>query len=104
LKLADLPAGRLYGKVSPALGVDPRGPQVWPLGRVLNVPLAANYSAMARMSDGRTFKIRALKRDDEADVMAAVARTSPQSLYRRFFGQDRFFPDQEIAYYPKSGS
>lgn len=51
------------------------------------------------MSDGRTFKIRALKREDEADVMAAVARTSPQSLYRRFFGPKRFFSDQEIAYY-----
>ena len=60
---------------------------------------AANYSAMAKMSDGRAFKIRALKREDEADVMAAVARTSPLSLYRRFFGLKRFFSDQEIAYY-----
>ena len=51
------------------------------------------------MSDGRILKIRALKREDEADVMPAVARTSPQCLYRGFFGFKRFFSDQEIAYY-----
>jgi N-acetylglutamate synthase-like GNAT family acetyltransferase len=66
---------------------------------VLNVPHAASYSATARLSDGRIFNIRALKREDEAGVMAAFARTSPQSLYRRFFGFKRFFSDQEIAYY-----
>ncbi len=65
----------------------------------LIVPDAANYSAMAKLLDGRAFKIRAIKREDEPAVMAAVARTSPQSLYRRFFGPKRYFSDQEIAYY-----
>ena len=34
-----------------------------------------------------------------ADVLAAVARTSPQSLYRRFFGAKRHFSEAEIAYF-----
>ncbi len=63
------------------------------------MPDTANYSATANMQDGRSFTIRALKREDERDVMAAVARTSPQSIYRRFFGPKRYFSDQEIAYY-----
>ncbi len=60
---------------------------------------AANYSAVARMLDGRSFKIRAQKPEDVADVLAAVARTSPQSLYRRFFGPKRRFSEAEIAYF-----
>lgn len=60
---------------------------------------AAHYLAEGRMRDGRTFKIRAVRRDDEADIMAAVARTSPQSLYRRFFGPKRHFTEQEIEYF-----
>ncbi len=60
---------------------------------------AANYSAVARMHDGRPFTIRAQKPEDVADVLAAVARTSPQSLYRRFFGPKRHFSEAEIAYF-----
>jgi len=63
------------------------------------VPDAANYSAYARMRDGHSFEIRAIKPEDQPAVMAAVARTSPQSLYRRFFGPKRYFSDQEIAYF-----
>src|SRR5208337_22755 len=69
------------------------------LWRSLDVPDAANYSANARMRDGRSFEIRALKSEDQPAVLAAVARTSPQSLYRRFFGPKRYFSDQEIAYF-----
>ena len=60
---------------------------------------AATYSAIARMRDGRSFEIRAQKPEDKQDVLAAVARTSPQSLYRRFFGPKRTFSDQEITYF-----
>jgi RimJ/RimL family protein N-acetyltransferase len=67
--------------------------------RLPDVPDAATYSATARMRDGRSFRIRAQRPEDKADVLAAVARTSPQSLYRRFFGPKRFFSDQELAFF-----
>ena len=63
---------------------------------------AADYSAIAEMHDGRPFKIRAQKPEDTAAVLAAVARTSPQSLYRRFFGPKRNFSEAEIAYLHES--
>ena len=47
---------------------------------------AAKYSAVDLLRDGRRVEIRALKPDDQADLVAAVGRTSAQSLYRRFFG------------------
>ncbi len=63
------------------------------------MPDAANYSAIARMRDGGSFEIRAQRPEDRAEVLAAVARTSPHSLYRRFFGPKRSFSEQEIAYF-----
>lgn len=32
-------------------------------------------------------------------MLAAVAQTSPQSLYRRFFGAKRHLTDQEVAFF-----
>jgi len=60
---------------------------------------AAKYSAIETLRDGRTIEIRALKPDDQADLLAAVRQSSPQSLYRRFFGLKRHFSDDEIAYF-----
>jgi RimJ/RimL family protein N-acetyltransferase len=60
---------------------------------------AAEYSAVERLRDGRQVEIRALRPDDRADLVAAVARTSDQSLYRRFFGAKRGFSEQEIAFF-----
>jgi ribosomal protein S18 acetylase RimI-like enzyme len=60
---------------------------------------ASNYSAIEAMRDGRKMQIRALKQEDQADLIAAVRRSSAQSLYRRFFGLKRNFSDQEIAYF-----
>jgi RimJ/RimL family protein N-acetyltransferase len=60
---------------------------------------AANYSAFETLRDGRRVEIRALRPDDRADLIAAVDRTSAQSLYRRFFGVRRGFTDQEIAFF-----
>ena len=60
---------------------------------------AANYSAMDRMRDGRVLEIRALKPSDEADMLAAVERSSAQSLYRRFMGAKRGFSDKERAFF-----
>ena len=59
---------------------------------------AANYSAVEVLRD-RKVEIRALRPEDQADFVAAVERTSDQSLYRRFFGAKRSFTDQEVAFF-----
>ena len=45
---------------------------------------AATYTATERLRDGRACEIRALKPNDEADLLTAVGRIGAQSLYRRF--------------------
>ena len=60
---------------------------------------AANYSALETLRDGRRFEIRALRPDDRADLIAAVARSSEQSLYRRFFEIKRHFTEPEIEFF-----
>jgi len=59
----------------------------------------AAYSATELMHDGRPVEIRALRPNDEADLLAAVEKTSAQSLYRRFFGVRRGFSEQEISFF-----
>jgi RimJ/RimL family protein N-acetyltransferase len=59
---------------------------------------AADYSAVENLRNRRV-EIRALRPDDQADFVAAVNRTSDQSLYRRFFGAKRSFTDQEVAFF-----
>ena len=66
---------------------------------MLNVLAAAKYSALESLRDGRMIEIRALRQEDQAGLIAAVGRSSAQSLYRRFFGLKRHFSDQEIAYF-----
>jgi RimJ/RimL family protein N-acetyltransferase len=63
------------------------------------MPDAANYTAIETLRDGRSMAIRALRPNDEADLMAAVRRSSAESLYRRFFGLKRHFSEQEIAFF-----
>ncbi len=60
---------------------------------------AANYSAFETLRDGRRVEIRALRPDDRADLIAAVGRSSLQSLYRRFFAVKRSFTESEIDYF-----
>src|SRR5215213_11034420 len=60
---------------------------------------ARDYSETAILRDGRSAVIRALRPEDRAGLLAAVGRTSDQSLYRRFFGFKRGFTDQEIDFY-----
>jgi RimJ/RimL family protein N-acetyltransferase len=60
---------------------------------------AAKYSAVESLRNGRQVEIRALRPDDRADLVAAVGRTSSQSLYRRFFGVRRDFTEREIAFF-----
>ena len=58
---------------------------------------AAKYEAVEALRDGRRFKVRALRPDDRAGLLSAVGRSSPQSLYRRFFSPRRGFTEEEIA-------
>jgi GNAT superfamily N-acetyltransferase len=58
-----------------------------------------SYSVIELLRDGRSIEIRAVRRDDEAQMLAAFARTSPRSVHRRFFGAKKGFSDSEKAFY-----
>ena len=58
-----------------------------------------SYSAIESLRDGLSIEIRALRPDDETPMLAAIARTSPQSLYRRFFGPKKGFSESEKAFF-----
>jgi hypothetical protein len=60
---------------------------------------AAKYSAIDLLRNGRRIEIRALRPEDRTELVAAVGRSSAQSLYRRFFGLRRHFTEQEIAFF-----
>ena len=60
---------------------------------------AAKYSAVEVLRDKRRVEIRALRPDDRAELLAAVGRTSEQSLYRRFFAVKGSFTEPEIAFF-----
>jgi ribosomal protein S18 acetylase RimI-like enzyme len=60
---------------------------------------ARKYSVVEAVRNGRRVEIRALKPEDRADLLAAVDRTSAQSLYRRFFAVRRGFTEQEKAFF-----
>jgi len=65
---------------------------------VLDLP-SPSYSATESLRDGRSIEIRALRPDDETQMLAAVSRTSSQSLYRRFFGPKKGFSESEKAFF-----
>src|SRR5438094_10351216 len=58
-----------------------------------------NYTARELLNDGSEIEIRALRREDEADMLAAIGKTSAQSLHRRFFVMKRHFSDNERAFF-----
>jgi ribosomal protein S18 acetylase RimI-like enzyme len=60
---------------------------------------AATYSAHEHLRDGSPVEIRALRPEDETDMLAALERTSAQSLQRRFFAMKRHFSDKERAFF-----
>ncbi|WP_262265740.1 GNAT family N-acetyltransferase [Microvirga yunnanensis] len=60
---------------------------------------ARDYAVSENLRDGRPVEIRALKPEDRAGLLAAVGRSSDQSLYRRFFALKRGFTDQEVDFY-----
>ena len=59
----------------------------------------ASYVAHEQLRDGSTAEIRALRPEDEADMLAALEQTSAQSLQRRFFVMKRHFSDKERAFF-----
>ena len=65
-------------------------------GAVLQV---RDYTATEFLRDGSTVEIRALRPEDRAGMLAAMGRTSQQSLYRRFFTFKRGFTDREVDFY-----
>jgi GNAT superfamily N-acetyltransferase len=56
-------------------------------------------STVIQLRDGRQIEIRALKPTDEKEMLAAIDRTSTQSLYRRFFAVKRKFSESEKAFF-----
>jgi RimJ/RimL family protein N-acetyltransferase len=60
---------------------------------------AINYAARELLRDGSQIDIRALRPEDEADMLAAVEKTSAQSLQRRFFVMKRHFSKKELAFF-----
>jgi RimJ/RimL family protein N-acetyltransferase len=60
---------------------------------------AAEYSVVENLRDGRPIEIRALRPGDRDGMLAAVGRTSIQSLQRRFFVPKKGFSEQELAFF-----
>jgi len=63
------------------------------------MPDVATYAVHEHLRDGGLVKIRALRPEYEADMLAALGRASLQSLQRRFFVTKRHFSDKERAYF-----
>jgi RimJ/RimL family protein N-acetyltransferase len=59
----------------------------------------ATYSAREQLRNGRPVEIRALRPDDETDMLTAIDRTGAESLQRRFFATKRGFSDKEKAFF-----
>jgi RimJ/RimL family protein N-acetyltransferase len=59
----------------------------------------AKYEVVETLRDGRPATIRALRPDDRDGLLAAVAGSSTQSLYRRFFAPKRSFTEKEVAFF-----
>jgi len=60
---------------------------------------AIHYTAHELLRDGGQIDIRALRPEDEADMLTAVGKTSAQSLQRRFFVMKRHFSEKERAFF-----
>ncbi|HEX7960093.1 MAG TPA: GNAT family N-acetyltransferase, partial [Terriglobales bacterium] len=57
------------------------------------------YAAHERLRDGKQIEIRALRPGDESNMLAAIGRTSAQSLQRRFLVMKRHFSEKERAFF-----
>ena len=59
----------------------------------------ADFSTAETLRDGRSVEIRAIRSDDRAAVLAAIARASPRSLFRRFFAPKQELTSAELDYF-----
>jgi RimJ/RimL family protein N-acetyltransferase len=59
----------------------------------------SSYSAIEKLRNGERIEIRAVRPQDRDDLIAAVGRTSSESLYRRFFAVRRHFSETEESFY-----
>lgn len=59
----------------------------------------AAYTAIEQLRDGRPIEIRAIRPDDQPAVLAAIARASPRSMFRRFFTPKQKLTSDEIEYF-----
>ena len=66
------------------------------------MPTAAAFSTIEVLRNGQRVEIRALRPEDQEEMLAAVTRTSTQSLYRRFFTVRRHFSEAETLFLFKS--
>jgi len=57
------------------------------------------YHAIEHLRDGRPIEIRAVRPNDKDDMLAAIGRTSTESLRRRFFVVKRGFSQKEIDFF-----
>jgi ribosomal protein S18 acetylase RimI-like enzyme len=57
------------------------------------------YSVVEHLKDGSPVEVRALLPDDKTAMLAAIERTSAQSLQRRFFVTKRGFSKREIDFF-----
>lgn len=60
---------------------------------------ASAHCVAGRLRDGRPLEVRALQPGDRDGLLAAVARSSDESLYRRFFAVKRAFSEREMDYF-----
>jgi GNAT superfamily N-acetyltransferase len=63
------------------------------------MPTAASFSTIEVLQNGRRVEIRGLRPQDRAEMLAALGRTSTQSLYRRFFAVRRQFSEAETTFF-----
>lgn len=62
-------------------------------------PEAANLSVAEKLRDGRQIEIRALRPSDAGGLKEAIARSSDESIRRRFFSLKRAFSEKEVAHF-----
>jgi RimJ/RimL family protein N-acetyltransferase len=74
-------------------------PPIWTIAGLLAMLEAAKYSAVEVLRNGGQIEIRSLRPDDRTELLAAVDRSSAQSLYRRFFAVKRGFTEQEETFF-----
>jgi GNAT superfamily N-acetyltransferase len=59
----------------------------------------AKYSATETLRDGTLLQVRSLLPSDRAEMLAAIGRSSKETLYRRFFAPKKHFSERELEFF-----